>query len=421
MKKNIYVFGTFCVLITALAGCATLGSDQFLLSNLDRNEKSDILTSKGIVYYEQQLNNNENYLLVPRSKAFFENALVYNPENSVAKKYLDRLNVFIEQQVKKNLELARKYNAVADKSEQDIFNLCYFTQKAFEVDPSNREVRDLKDDIHDMQEELISTYIDRGNENLSQMASAQNQKAREEIFLKAHNNFGRALLLDPVHSRAAKAMSEVKDGLEEIAAEYISKVKSDLDASRFGSFEDDMKGIRFLNAKIDNRLKDPINQLHYRYYFQQAKTAFARKDYRRAEGHVNHALSVSRTQEALDYRSMIRERRRAVDVSREFSELLSEIDTTIEEGNLLEADTSLRQLKERAAGASQKNQVDSRLKTIRDRIPALYRRGLDLYQKEEYKQAVEVLEMVVALDASYEQAAPYLEKAKGRLRIIESF
>ena len=420
MKKIIYIFCTLYIL-AMIAGCATIGSDQFLVTNLDNSEKSDILTNKGIVYYEQQLKNSENYLLVPKSKAFFENALVYNPENAIARKYLDRLNGFIEQQVSKNLELAGKYKSKEGKSEQDIFNLCYFTQKAYEVDPENKDVRELKSEIHDMQEELISTYIERGNENLKGLEAAAGDKERQDMYLKAHNNFGRALLLDPEHGQAAKAQNTVKDGLEAIAVKSIGKTKNDIAADRFDSFEDDIKGMRFLDAKIDNRLKGQIDDLYYRYHFQRAANAFSKKDYRRAEAYINSALAVERTQEALDYRSTIRERRSAADMNREFGELIAEVDSTIEEGNLLEADTALRRLRERTTSASQKNQIDAKLKSIRDRIPALYKKGVELYQKEDYKAAVETLETVVALDASYEQAGPYLEKAKGRLRILESF
>ncbi len=234
MKKKSSIIASLLLIFLCFNSCSTLSSNIFLVKSLDKEEKSEILTKKGIGYYEQQLTITENYLLVPMAKKYFKYALVFNPENVIAQQYMDKLNIFIDEQVASNLKSANKYFSIEDKSEQDIFNLCYFTQRAYEISPNNYDVVELKMEIRNDQDLLIEEYIKRGNEILVQLESDPDSLAdsedTRELYFKAYDNFGRILLLDPMNSKALKSQESVKNYLQSIAEMQIQTAENSFDS-----------------------------------------------------------------------------------------------------------------------------------------------------------------------------------------------
>ena len=50
----------------------------------------------------------------------------------------------------------------------------------------------------------------------------------------------------------------------------------------------------------------------------------------------------------------------------------------------------------------------------------MYQRAINHYREEDFKKAIELFETIVAIDANYEQAADYLEKAKSKQEFLET-
>jgi len=58
---------------------------------------------------------------------------------------------------------------------------------------------------------------------------------------------------------------------------------------------------------------------------------------------------------------------------------------------------------------------------LRAGLKPLYDRAVEAYRAESFKQAIEGLKVVVAVDPDYEQAADYLEKARQKQSLVDQF
>ncbi len=418
--KYIPIFLMILVLFE-FTGCSTVSSDIFLISSLDKEEKSEILTRKGITYYEQQLSITENYLLVPIAKKYFENALNYNSENTIAQQYLELLILFIDEQVQENLTAAERYYSKENRSEQDVFNLCYYTQRAYEVSPYNYDVIDLKNLIREEQDLLIEQYIIRGNDVLTDLENETDSEIKRELYLKAYNNFGRILLLDPANNQAIGLQNGVKDSIKSIAESQIILVREHIQSNEFSRADAIIDDITFLSSKIHNYYKDDIEQLYYEKEFHRAVYYYSENNFNSADYYIRKAISLKPEEEAITFRNNLREEQNLKDRNTAFETLITDIDGLINEGHLIAASDKLNALERRTSESAKLNRIRNREEKIVGQLPTLYTSGVNSYKMELFQDAINNLEIVTTLDASYEQAADYLEKARAKQKVLDSF
>ncbi len=423
MKNKSSIIAALLLIFLCFNSCSTLSSNLFLVKSLDKEEKSEILTKKGIGYYEQQLTITENYLLVPMAKKYFKYALVFNPENIIAQQYMEKLNIFIDEQVARNLKSANKYFSKEDKSEQDIFNLCYFTQRAYEISPNNYDVVELKMEIRNNQDLLIEEYIKRGNEILIQLESdsVTDSEDTRELYFKAYDNFGRILLLDPMNSKALKSQENVKNYLQSIAEMQIQTAETHIKSNEFSKADLVIQDISYISGKVDDYFKEQIDRLNFESEFQKARYYYSINDINRADYYIRRTVAMNPEPESIAFRDKLRVEREKKDSNTKFETLIENIDILINEGQLITAAEKLSSLRSRTSETAKLNRIANRDATIKSKIPSLYQIGVKKYKEDLFKDAIASLEIVIILDAGYEQAVEYLEKARAKQKVLDSF
>jgi hypothetical protein len=100
---------------------------------------------------------------------------------------------------------------------------------------------------------------------------------------------------------------------------------------------------------------------------------------------------------------------------------LKNLDAYIANGQLVKAQRLLSSLSKSAADSGKRQLLETRRKRILDALAGVYQSGVQAYRDEKFKEAISILESVVAVDASYADAVDYLDKAKARQRLLDQY
>jgi tetratricopeptide (TPR) repeat protein len=381
----------FAALLTLLlAGCSSVGDDQFLLASLDQPAKARTLTEIGISEYQVHLVRRVEYDQIDEVRQYFEAALRYDPSNTLAKKYLAVVTNFRETNLKASLKEAVRYGQKAKRTDDETYLLCLAVQKAARIDPKNPDVQKLVGDTVAARGAFVEETLARSKAATDKIDEKSSDAVREKLTIEAFQFASRALAVDPLNADAQVRMTALRSSLSQIA------VVNDFNRRLDGSFEADVRTATYT--------------LNYRW----AKTLFDQKEYTQAEVKADAALAVKRTDEAAALKKKIAALRTQTETATSFESALQDVDRLIAKGVIVSLSAA-------APGPGRLASLDDRSERVRGNLKPLYDQAVEAYRGEDFKAAIELLETVVAIDESYEQAADYLDKAQSKQKLLEQF
>ena len=435
--------------VLAAVGCASSprtasgADDKFLLARLDDQAKSKALTDQGIEEYQIQLVRKEDFSKVENIREFFAVALRFDPENIMAKQYLSLVENFKSTRLKKKVQEVRTYLAKPKRKEDEDYAMCLAVLAAARLDPGNETVAKLLRDTSQVRVNLVNSYLSKAKASVAKIDGSTPQSARDSFSIDAFQNASKAVTIDPENSAAKSQVAQLRGELSKIVSRRIENANKLIAAGKYEEARGESLYINELSKKAGGAFADDIRTLNYSLNYKWAKTLYAKKDYTQAEAKVNTAISVRKTDEALTLKKSITDmtaslKKRIADEAEAqqkkasekaaqaeedtyFASSLQELDEFISQGDLISAWSKIDATSQIATDQKKIDQVEERKGKINSMLKGAYDKAIAAYREEDFKSAIEYLQTIVQIDVDYEQAADYLEKAKAKQKLVESY
>ena len=102
-----------------------------------------------------------------------------------------------------------------------------------------------------------------------------------------------------------------------------------------------------------------------------------------------------------------------------FDAALADIDRLIGSDELVSAHRRIDTLAKSTTDQAKLSTLDDRRQTITGKLKDVYDKGVQAYQDEDFKTAIELLQTVVGVQVDYEQAGDYLDKARSKQKVLD--
>lgn len=414
------------------SSCASFSGDAFLIRNVDASIKAEAVAAQGVAAYEEQLEAAGDYTKVEEIRRYFEVALDYDPANAKAEEYLAKVDGYSKKFVGSRLAAAQKILAKSPREEADNYAILVALQSARAADSSNDKVNKLLREQRATKDKLSAQYLERSLAAAARAdppeapeggppAKAPSAAAREAAFAESYAYASKAVAVDPDNAKAAKAKAaaqgELGKGFESRAAEIKAKIAK----SRFEEAKASFAKLSAYDASIGGAFAKDRRELGYQLYLAWAKSLESKKDLTGAREKADAALAQKRGEEALALRRRVVAVMTSVAGAADFDAAVADLDKLIAKGDLGQAQRRLNALDRVAKDASRKAKLAGRHEKLKAGLGAVYDRGVNAYREENFKLAIEQLNVVIAIDPSYEQASDYLEKAKEKQKLVDQF
>ena len=412
----------FAALLTLfLPGCSSVGDDQFLLASLDQPAKARTLTEIGISEYQVHLVRRVEYDQIDEVRRYFEAALRYDPSNALAKKYLAVVTNFRETNLKASLKEAVRYGQKAKRTDEETYLLCLAVQKAARIDPKNPDVQKLVGDTEAARGAFVEETLDRSKAATDKIDEKSSDAVREKLTIEAFQFASRALAADPQNTDAQVRKTALRSSLSQIVKRRLEAVQKLIAGQKFSEAKSQIAVVNDFNRKLDGSFEADVRTATYTLNYRWAKTLLDQKEYTQAEVKADAALAVKRTEEAAALKKKIAALRTQTETTTSFESALQDIDRLIAKGELVAAQRKIDSLAAAATVPARLASLDDRGEKVRANLKPLYDQAVEAYRGEDFKAAIELLETVVAIDESYEQAADYLDKAQSKQKLLDQF
>jgi hypothetical protein len=404
-----------------LAGCGSVGDDRFLLASLDAPAKARTLTEIGVSEYQLHLVRKAEYGMIDEVRRYFETALRYDPANAVARKYLALVTNFRENSLKASLKEASRWSQKAKRTEEESYQLFLAVQRAANIDQSRPEVKKLVADTTPARNAFVDAALARAKAAGAKLDEKAPEAAREKLTIEAFQQVSRALAVDPQSMAAQSQKTAMREEVSAIVKGRLDSVAKLTGAQRFAEAKGQVALLNDLNRKLDNSFDAEVRTASYTLNLRWAKALLDQKEYAQAEVKADAALALKRTEEAAALKKKIAASRAQAETAVSFDAALQEVDRLIARGELVAAQRKVDGLGAGAKSPAQLASLDDRGERIRSHLKPLYDQAVQAYRDEDFTQAIELLETVVAIDESYEQATDYLDKAQAKQKLLEQF
>jgi exonuclease III len=417
----------------SFCGCATSSDDVFLVKNLDDERKAAVLADRGAELYNQYVGNEDVYEKLEEVRQYFVIALKFDPENAKAAQYLTKIDNYKAESVRTNLKIARTLESKQKRTADEDFKMLAAIQAASAADPSNEEASGLSKQYVKLRSNVADSYIAQYESALRRSKSASGVE-REDALVEAFIYAKKAVAIDPSdqnRERKSVAVNELKKIIDErssSAAKYEAKYQ-------FAEAEREVLRITAIDRKTEGAFTEELSTATHSLNYSWAKYLESKGRYQEAATKIDKAIAARRSTEAVALKKRITDKAAALKRQSEnqkaaassaaaganFDVVLSEIDKLIAAGDVLAAaesiDSAARTIKEQ----EKLDRLDERRTKIRTLIAKYYTDGVAAYRAENFKTAVSLLQIVVKVDAEYEQASVFLSKAQEKLRLVEQY
>lgn len=417
MKKFLPAVG----LVVLLASCASIGDPFMLTFSVPDTEKSAALSRTGIEIYKTEIVAEGKLEAIDRARKFFEAALRYSPSNAEAERYLGLVEDYRAGKFSASLSKAQELLKKKTRNAEDEYQLYASLRRAGSLDPKDEEVKKLLSETAEARAAFVKGYLDKSTALKQTIKPESTEAAKEKVYIEAFGLLTRAVEVEPNDFTVSQAYRELRTEVSAIIERRIEAFDALLAKNSFTEARSQIALLRELDAKIGRDFKDELVDVEYRLYFTWATYHEKRKEWSAAETRISQALAIKKTPEGAVLAKRATTARAAEEQGADFESGLKNIDARVAKGDLSGAQRIIIALGKSATDAARKKSLDARRAAVRDALGGIYARGVKAYQEERFKDAIAALQTVIEVDASYEEASDYLEKAQSKQKLLEQY
>jgi len=420
MKSSAHLALVF-VACMGLSACSSLGDTIFLAQNVSDRAKAQALTDAGIAAYNDRLVKREQFDQVEAVKRYFVVALRYDPMNTTAQHYYSLADGFSAARLRDSLREARSLLGQTGRQEDDNYLLAIDAQRAARIDRSNADVVKLLKDSAPVRSDLVALYVARARASIGKLGAAGSEAAKEPLYIDAFQNSTKAVQVDPGNFTGRSLNSRLRSDISDLVKRRLLSLNGLIDKGSFSAAATQLDLISELNDKLGGEFDDQVASAGYDLNYSWAGYYYDKRSYDRAEAKVEAALALKRGSEAQALLQRIVADRSKAEHGATFEDGIRIVDAALKRGDLGSAQRSVDYLAARTTDSAKTSVLDDRRAKIKAAVADSYSRAVALYQAEKFNDAIDLLEVVVAVDPGYQQAADYLDKARAKQKLLNQY
>jgi len=418
MGNKVVIIGLMAVLASS---CASLGDPFVLVLDVDDKYKAEAVAATGIDAYKLELIVEGDMSASSKIQRYFEVALRYDPENKEAARYLALIEDFRASRYSTAMKTADVLLKKPTRSPDEEYALLLAIHKASAIYPGDQEAVQLVKSTKEIKDAYIVARLSEVEAIRATVTPESKETERERAYIEAFKIVMKVRDIEPAQVDGAKAYRELKSEILEIVENRLADVDASIAKKAFDEAKSMLLVIKDLDAKVGGTFKEDTGAAEYRLYLAWAKHHEGLKEWTKADTRIRAALAIQKNSEALALQKRIAAAATAEETGASFDAGLKNLDTYIAKGDLLRAQRVLTSLSKSATESVQRQALDKRRKQMVDSLAGIYAAGVKAYREEKFKDAVALFEQVVAVEASYEDASSYLDKAIEKQKLLDQY
>ncbi len=419
MKKSTVALRALLALTSFLIlSCTTFRANTFVLKQITPQEKAERLFKEGLSLYNQELMENNNLREIGRIRTFFSDALKLDPMHQRAAQYLKELETFKDVRFEAYLKKARDLQAKANRTDREDYQMVLAVKQAADLRTLHAGLISLKFKTRGTRNAVIQARETAITAQIPPILAERNPQNLNRLLGRIATTLTELEAIDPNNSTAKSSRRTIDSHVATLAQRDIDSAREKLAASRFAESETEvLRAERTLTPMIQEPNTE-IERLKYDLYYRWAASLLQAKRYQLAAEKINLALAIERTTAAVSLKTRISAAASIRDYDAEINDIVSSVDSLMERGDLGGAWDVIEANLPRLRVQANKNRLLAKQAAIVEKINVIYREGVALYNDEDYEEARRRFRVVVRINADYEQAQSYLDRANTKIRAL---
>ncbi|MBN2874178.1 MAG: hypothetical protein JXM71_03710 [Spirochaetales bacterium] len=418
MRISSLLVATIAVLASS---CASLGDPFVLVFSVDDEYKSEAVTASGVDAYRESLVRDGDVSASPTVQRYFEVALRYDPANDEAARYLALVEDYRASKFSASLKTAEALLDKPKRSAAEEYRMLIAVRDAAAIYPGDDEARSLLKATEEPRKAFVVARLEEAEAMRAALAPDASDAARERVYIDAFRQVLKVRELVPRDVEGSRMYRELRSDITDIVEARLAGVDELIKSKKFTEARTVLALVDELDTSIGRTFSGDIQDSRYRLYLAWAASHEAKREWPQANARLREALAIQKGSEALAMQKRISAAIAAADKGASFEAGLKSLDARIREGDLIKAQRVLSSMSSAYTASSQRQQLDKRRKQMFDALGGIYASGVEAYRAERFKDAIALLEVVVAVDATYQEAADYLEKARDKQRLLDQY
>jgi len=420
IRKNSAVPAVLAVL-ASMSSCVSLHDSMLLSYDVDPAYQSAAIVSAGIDAYREKLIARGDLSAFADVERYFEAALRYDPDNVEAARYLALVEVYRARRFSESVKNAEALLKKTTRNSDDDYSMLASVRSAVTIYPRDESADALLKATQSVRAAYIAGSLSEAATIRASLTPETKEAAMERGYIAAFNLVSRVRDVEPRDGQGASAYRELKADVADIVEKRLASVDSLISKSSFTEARSILSVVAELDSKIGGAFNADIQKATYRMYLAWARYHEARKEWPEAAARIRSALAIQKGGDALALQKRIAASVAAGERGATFSTGLKNLDGYIAKGEFVKAQLLLASLSKSSSDSAQRRELDQRRTTILEALKGIYAAGVEAYRNEKFKDAIGYLETVVFVDAAYEEASEYLEKARAKQRLLDQY
>jgi hypothetical protein len=404
-----------CALVSS---CVTSRIDTFLVNELSPKEKAAILFDRCVKTYNEDVIGKGDVSSVNRLRADFNEVLDLDPLNTDAEKYIADLDSWADRRFALYLKNASALAASAKRTDAQNYDMILAIENAARLKSGNKDVTKLQTSTKDVRANVIQTRVNQLKDLQLKIKTENDQQKLVKLIRSSDALLDQINAIDPNNGETKTMRKETDARVKELVEKDLKIAREKLEAKKYADAETALLRADKSVAAITNEKNAEVQDLKYKLYYSWGSSLYSAKKLQSAGEKANLALKANETREAALLKAKIDKAATTRDYDADIDDILSSVDSLLAKGDpasaLATIKSNLPNLKMPANKASLSAKQDL-VFAQRDRI---YKDAIALYNDEDYEGARQKFQIVTAIDASYEQAQSYLDKANTKIKAL---
>lgn len=403
------------------ASCASLG-DPFLLSfDVAGKYQAEAVTAAGKDAYRTSLVAAGDVSASAKVQRYFEAALRYDPNNAEASRYLALVEDYRASRFSAAVKDADALLGKPSRNPDEEYRLLLAVRRASAIYPRDESARRLVKSTEEIRDGFVALRLAEVEKTRALATPESRDAVKEKAYIDAFRLVLRVRDVEPGDEAVAKAYKELKSEIAGIVEKRLAGVDAQIARSSFDEAKSVLSLVKDLDSRIGGAFTPEIAKAEYRLYLAWARYHESRKEWSKANTHIQAALAIQKASEAVALQKRIRDEADAEERGATFEAGIKNLDAYIRAGELLRAQRLLASLSKSTTTSAARTTLDQRRKKIIESVAGVYDAGVRAYREERFKDAVAAFETVVAIDSTYGDASEYLEKAKTKQKLLDQY
>ncbi len=401
--------------------CASLG-DPFLLSfDVAGRYQAEAITAAGKDAYRTSLVAAGDLSASAKVQRYFEAALRYDPNNAEASRYLALVEDYRASRFSAAVKDADALFNKPSRSPDEESRMLIAVRRASAIYPRDESAQRLVKSTAEIRDGFVVLRLAEVEKTRASVTPESKEAVKEKAYIDAFRLVLRVRDVKPSDEAVSKAYKELKSEVAAIVEKRLAGVDAQIAKRSFDEAKSALSLLKDLDSRIGGTFTPDIAKAEYRLYLAWAKYHESRKEWSKANTHIQAALAIQKGSEAVALQKRIREAADVEERGATFDAGLKNLDAYIRAGELLRAQHLLASLSKSTSTSEGRATLDQRRKKMIESVASVYDVGVKAYRDERFKDAVTAFETVVALDSTYGDAAEYLEKAKTKQQLLDQY